>query len=82
MAVNEVSAISKWEPGQKYCLRVATFECHYLIQTNNAYLRDQWLHSIIWKVSLQLSLTALHAGQLFQPGCNVYRNTSSNLNDF
>ena len=28
----EVSPISKWEPGQKYCLRVATIECHYLIQ--------------------------------------------------
>jgi hypothetical protein len=47
--VIEISAISKWEPGQKYCLRVATIECHYLIQTNNVYTRDQWIHSIIWK---------------------------------
>ena len=48
--IMEVSPISKWEPGQKYCLRIATIECHYLIQTNNVYLRDQWIHSIIWKV--------------------------------
>ncbi len=49
----EISPISKWEPGQKYCLRVATIECHYLIQTNNPYLRDQWIHSITWKVNNQ-----------------------------
>jgi hypothetical protein len=30
--ITEVSAISKWDPGQKYCLRIATLECHYLIQ--------------------------------------------------
>lgn len=30
--VVEISPISKWEPGQKYCLRIATIECHYLIQ--------------------------------------------------
>ena len=28
----EVSPISKWEPGQKYYLRIATIECHYLLQ--------------------------------------------------
>ena len=48
----EISPISKWDPGQKCCFRIATLECHYLFQTNNAYIRDQWIHSILWKVSL------------------------------
>jgi hypothetical protein len=30
--ITEISPISKWEPGQKYCLRIATTECHYLLQ--------------------------------------------------
>jgi len=58
--IMEVSPISKWEPGQKYCLRIATIECHYLIQTNNVYLRDQWIHSIIWKVRNLKTLNYCH----------------------
>ena len=37
-SITEISPISKWEPGQKYCLRIATIECHYLLQVNDVFI--------------------------------------------
>lgn len=35
--------------GHKYCVRVIVRNGALLLQANNSYTRDQWLHSIIWK---------------------------------
>ena len=53
-SIIEISPISKWDPGQKCCFRIATLECHYLFQTNNAYIRDQWIHSILCDLLLKI----------------------------
>ncbi|XP_069935697.1 C-Maf-inducing protein isoform X2 [Cherax quadricarinatus] len=35
--------------GHKFCVRVIVRDGALLLQANNSYTRDQWLHSIIWK---------------------------------
>lgn len=54
--VEEVQAV---DSVQRHCVRVVLAEGSLLVQAGNAYVRDQWLHSILWKVNgyiyLQLS---------------------------
>ncbi|CAH1779274.1 unnamed protein product [Owenia fusiformis] len=47
--IEEANIISRWDAGQKFCIRVTIPDGSVLLQANNSYLRDQWLHSIVWK---------------------------------
>lgn len=50
--MTEVYAVARWDPTYKYCLRIVLTDGSYLLQASNAYTRDQWFHSILWKVGL------------------------------
>ncbi|KAI0210206.1 C-Maf-inducing protein, partial [Lamellibrachia satsuma] len=47
--VEDVNVISRWDAGHKFCIRITVSDGSVLLQANNAYLRDQWLHSVQWK---------------------------------
>lgn len=48
-SIEDVHIISRWDAGQKFCLRITVADGSVLLQANNAYIRDQWLQSINWK---------------------------------
>ncbi|KAK2149679.1 hypothetical protein LSH36_442g03106 [Paralvinella palmiformis] len=48
-SIEDVNIISRWDAGQKFCIRITIPDGSVLLQANNSYLRDQWLHSIQWK---------------------------------
>ncbi|XP_076449363.1 C-Maf-inducing protein-like [Babylonia areolata] len=47
--IEDVHIVSRWDIGNKFCVRITVPDGSILLQANNAYLRDQWLHSIQWK---------------------------------
>ncbi|CAN8001156.1 C-Maf-inducing protein [Ixodes scapularis] len=51
-SMEDVYPLLRWDPSHKFCLRVVIPEGSLLLQAPNGYLRDQWLHSILWKKSL------------------------------
>ncbi|XP_055890578.1 C-Maf-inducing protein-like [Biomphalaria glabrata] len=48
-SIEDVHIVSRWDAGQKFCLRITIQDGSVLLQANNSYIRDQWLHSIQWK---------------------------------
>ncbi|KAL3859122.1 hypothetical protein ACJMK2_009354 [Sinanodonta woodiana] len=48
-SVEDVHVISRWDAGQKFCIRITIPDGSLLLQANNTHLRDQWLYSIQWK---------------------------------
>ncbi|ELT87321.1 hypothetical protein CAPTEDRAFT_168560 [Capitella teleta] len=48
-SIEDVNIISRWDAGQKFCIRITIGDGSVLLQANNSYLRDQWLHSVQWK---------------------------------
>ncbi|XP_069113637.1 C-Maf-inducing protein-like [Argopecten irradians] len=48
-SIEDVHIISRWDAGQKFCIRITIQDGSLLIQAHNSHLRDQWLHSISWK---------------------------------
>ncbi|XP_012272104.1 C-Maf-inducing protein-like [Orussus abietinus] len=51
-SMSEVYAVARWDPTYKYCLRIVLPDGSLLLQASNAYTRDQWYHSILWKKSI------------------------------
>ncbi|XP_012261047.2 C-Maf-inducing protein-like [Athalia rosae] len=51
-SMSEVYAVARWDPTYKYCLRIVLPDGSLLLQAGNAYTRDQWYHSILWKKSI------------------------------
>lgn len=47
-------AVARWDPTYKNCLSIVLPDSSLLLQTNNHYTRDQWYHSILWKVNYLL----------------------------
>ncbi|XP_029043588.1 C-Maf-inducing protein-like isoform X1 [Osmia bicornis bicornis] len=45
-------AVARWDPTYKNCLSIVLSDSSILLQANNAYTRDQWYHSILWKRSI------------------------------
>ncbi|XP_076639890.1 C-Maf-inducing protein [Colletes latitarsis] len=45
-------AVARWDPTYKNCLSIVLPDSSLLLQANNAYTRDQWYHSILWKRSI------------------------------
>lgn len=45
-------AVTRWDPTYKNCLSIVLPNSSLLLQANNAYTRDQWYHSILWKRSI------------------------------
>ncbi|XP_023316799.1 C-Maf-inducing protein-like isoform X2 [Trichogramma pretiosum] len=50
--MSEVYAVARWDPAYKYCLRIVLPDGSLLLQASNAYTRDQWYYSILWKKSI------------------------------
>lgn len=70
-SMTEVYAVARWDPTYKYCLRIVLPDGSLLLQASNAYTRDQWYHSILWKVRLffsryNLNSKSLHITALLQ----------------
>jgi len=51
-SIQDINIISRWDAGHKFCIRITVGDGSVLLQANNSYLRDQWLHSIQWKRSM------------------------------
>ncbi|XP_014205387.1 C-Maf-inducing protein-like [Copidosoma floridanum] len=51
-SMTEVYAVERWDPTYKYCLRIVLPDGSLLLQASNAYTRDQWYYSILWKKSI------------------------------
>ncbi|KXJ22027.1 C-Maf-inducing protein [Exaiptasia diaphana] len=51
--IQDVYTVNRWDTGQHFCIRITIPDGSVLLRAPNAYLRDQWLHSIKWKVNLQ-----------------------------
>ncbi|XP_024936133.1 C-Maf-inducing protein isoform X2 [Cephus cinctus] len=51
-SMSEVYTVARWDPTYKYCLRIVLPDGSLLLQASNAYTRDQWYHSILWKKSI------------------------------
>ncbi|KAM3967424.1 C-Maf-inducing protein [Aphomia sociella] len=47
--MQELYCISRWDSARKYCLRIVMPLGSLLLQANDAYTRDQWYHSIMWR---------------------------------
>ncbi|XP_076387313.1 C-Maf-inducing protein isoform X4 [Megachile rotundata] len=45
-------AVARWDPTYKNCISIVLSDSSLLLQANNAYTRDQWYHSILWKRSI------------------------------
>ncbi|KYM83223.1 C-Maf-inducing protein [Atta colombica] len=41
--------VARWDPAYKNCLSIVLPDGSLLLQASNAYTRDQWYHSILWK---------------------------------
>ncbi|XP_063375697.1 C-Maf-inducing protein-like [Cydia amplana] len=48
-SMQEVYCISRWDTARKYCLRIVMPHGSLLFQASDAYTRDQWYHSIVWR---------------------------------
>lgn len=48
-SIEDVHIVSRWDAGQKFCIRITVQDGSLLLQANNSYLRDQWLYSVQWK---------------------------------
>ncbi|XP_072746856.1 C-Maf-inducing protein [Anoplolepis gracilipes] len=44
--------VTRWDPAYKNCLSIVLPDGSLLLQASNAYTRDQWYHSILWKKSI------------------------------
>ncbi|XP_074646959.1 C-Maf-inducing protein-like [Tubulanus polymorphus] len=47
--IEDMIVVPRWDSGQKFVIRITVPDGSVLIQANNSYIRDQWLHSIQWK---------------------------------
>ncbi|CAG9117543.1 unnamed protein product [Plutella xylostella] len=47
--MQEVFCIVRWDTAGKFCLRIVMPNGSLILQANDAYTRDQWYHSIIWR---------------------------------
>ncbi|KAG7203152.1 hypothetical protein KM043_010271 [Ampulex compressa] len=45
-------AVARWDPTYKNCLSIVLPDGSLLLQASNAYTRDQWYHSILWKKNI------------------------------
>ncbi|XP_017767648.1 PREDICTED: C-Maf-inducing protein-like isoform X2 [Eufriesea mexicana] len=45
-------AVTRWDPTYESCLSIFLPNSSLLLQASNAYTRDQWYHSILWKRSI------------------------------
>ncbi|XP_039276541.1 C-Maf-inducing protein isoform X4 [Nilaparvata lugens] len=50
--LEDVYVIGRWDAGPKFCVCLAVKDGSLLLQANNAYTRDQWYHSIMWKKNI------------------------------
>lgn len=51
-ALEEVYVVARWDAGHRFCIRLVVPDGSLLLQASNAYLRDQWYYSILWKKNI------------------------------
>ncbi|XP_067002506.2 C-Maf-inducing protein isoform X2 [Anabrus simplex] len=54
-SMEEVYVVARWDIGNRYCIRIVVEDGSLLLQANNAYTRDQWYYSILWKNLIELA---------------------------
>ncbi|XP_076470132.1 C-Maf-inducing protein-like isoform X2 [Babylonia areolata] len=47
--IEDVHIVSRWDIGNKFCIRITVPDGSILLSANNGYIRDQWMYSIQWK---------------------------------
>lgn len=47
--LEDIYSVARWDASHKFCLRIVISDGSLLLQVNNVYVRDQWLHSLLWK---------------------------------
>ncbi|XP_022253248.1 C-Maf-inducing protein-like isoform X2 [Limulus polyphemus] len=47
--IEEIYCLPNWTSSRKICIRLVIPEGSIVVQVNNPYMREQWLHSLYWK---------------------------------
>eukprot|EP00794_Sanderia_malayensis_P018552 gene18552-20415_t len=48
--MQDIHTMPRWDGSQRFLIQIVVPHGLFLLQANNAYLRDQWLHSLTWRV--------------------------------
>ncbi|XP_022253249.1 C-Maf-inducing protein-like isoform X3 [Limulus polyphemus] len=48
-SIEEIYCLPNWTSSRKICIRLVIPEGSIVVQVNNPYMREQWLHSLYWK---------------------------------
>eukprot|EP00795_Rhopilema_esculentum_P001280 gene1280-15665_t len=49
--IQDVHSLPRWDTGQRFVIQITIPDGLLLLQANNTYLRDQWMHSLVWRVN-------------------------------
>ncbi|GFT47336.1 c-Maf-inducing protein [Trichonephila clavipes] len=47
--IQDIYPVARWDSCGRFCIRVVIPDGSLLFQVSNCYMRDQWLHSLLWK---------------------------------
>ncbi|KAF8771148.1 Methyltransferase-like protein 9 like protein [Argiope bruennichi] len=50
--IQDIYPVARWDSCGRYCIRVVIPDGSLLFQVSNCYMREQWLHSLLWKKSI------------------------------
>jgi len=49
--IQDARTLPRWDTGQRFIVQITVSDGFLLFQANNVYTRDQWLHSLVWRVN-------------------------------
>ncbi|XP_035210490.1 C-Maf-inducing protein-like, partial [Stegodyphus dumicola] len=49
--IQDIYPVARWDSCGRFCIRIVIPDGSLLLQVSNCYMRDQWLHSLLWKKS-------------------------------
>lgn len=47
--IHDIYPVARWDSCGRFCIRIVIPDGSLLLQVSNCYMRDQWLHSLVWK---------------------------------
>ncbi|KAG8183975.1 hypothetical protein JTE90_007408 [Oedothorax gibbosus] len=50
--IQDIYPVARWDSCGRFCIRIVIPDGSFLFQVSNCYMRDQWLHSLLWKKNL------------------------------
>ncbi|XP_077288152.1 C-Maf-inducing protein-like isoform X2 [Arctopsyche grandis] len=59
-SMEDIYTVLRWDSNYKYCLRIVLPDGSFLLQAKNAYTRDHWFHSIVWRRNMYKYRSILH----------------------